>query len=180
MARATTEGAVHKSQKNQAQTIVHKLTEKSTGFFTHKVNYLQPGAFSARTHPQKRMLPCKSKEPRRTHWRTGALNHAIPRGSVWHNVETMGRQALAGYDAPPVSSGIPKTALGLNDIRPSSGRYQIMGRPNTECGGSPGPKEAGARTKLICDSQNIPLTPGKGELCPEFITACGTSTLLPQ
>ncbi len=39
---------------------------------------------------QKRMLPFESKEPRRTHWRTGALNHAIPRGSVWHNVETMG------------------------------------------------------------------------------------------
>jgi hypothetical protein len=35
----------------------------------------------------------QSKEPRRIHWRTGALNHAIPRGSAWHNVETMGRQA---------------------------------------------------------------------------------------
>ena len=46
------------------------------------------------THAQKRMLLSKSKEPRRTHWRTGALNHTIPRGSVWHNVETMGRSPL--------------------------------------------------------------------------------------
>src|ERR1700743_1055230 len=36
---------------------------------------------------QKSMLPFESKEPRRPRWRTRALNHAIPRGSVWHNVE---------------------------------------------------------------------------------------------
>ena len=42
----------------------------------------------------------------------------------------MGRQALAGYLALPVPSGDNKTAAGLNDIRPSSGRYPVMGRPS--------------------------------------------------
>src|ERR1700744_6048277 len=56
------------------------------------------------TQRQKRMLPFKSKEPRRTHWRTGALNHAIPRGSVWHNVETMGGRRSRYWCGPDLEA----------------------------------------------------------------------------
>ena len=73
-----------------------------------KTKHFQSYSFLSMSRLQKRMLTFKSKEPRRTHWRTGALNHAIPRGSVWHNVETNGPVAAAGYNAVSVPSEISK------------------------------------------------------------------------
>ena len=66
----------------------------------------------------------QSKEPRRTHWRTGALNHTIPRGSVWHNVETMGRQASAG--------NLRSRYRPAKTKRRRSERYQAWGAPKYE------------------------------------------------
>ena len=40
--------------------------------------------------------PFLSVEDPDTFFFTEPLNHAIPRGSVWHNVKTIGRQASAG------------------------------------------------------------------------------------
>jgi hypothetical protein len=68
---------------------------------------------------QKRVVTSKSKEPRRTHWRTGALNHAIPRGSVWHNVETMGRWPLP---VNAVSVGAPQ----ILTVAPAVGAAGIL------------------------------------------------------
>src|ERR1700722_12327950 len=79
---------------------------------------------------QKRMLGFKSKEPRRTHWRTGALNHAIPRGSVWHNVETNGPVGVSRNYALPVPPGENKTAFG-------SERYQAIVRTISNNWGAP-------------------------------------------
>ena len=42
--------------------------------------------------------------------------------SVWHNVETMGRLALAGYLALPVPSGDNKTAWGTPHLSGPGGR----------------------------------------------------------